>query len=158
MNSQIENLNEMDDLKDKAPKLSGINRGNPFGVPKNYFDDFYARLEAKIEPVQIVKKPNAFIRYLKPAIGLAAGFALVFSLVYWPLNIFTEKQTAQSDNTEPTIENEYIAILENVDDNSLFALLENGYVEEPISDDELVGYLSTNLSDYEIYMETSKLN
>lgn len=158
MNSQKANLNEMEDIKDRAPKLSGINPGNPFGVPKNYFDDFYARLETKLEPAPIVKKPNAFVRYMKPVIGLAAGFALVFTLLEWPLNVFNKHTDLSNYSIENTLENQYIGMLEDVDDNSLFALLENGYQEDQITDEVLTNYLTDNLSDYDVYMEISKTN
>ena len=81
----------MDELKEIAPKLSKMKQESPFGVPDNYFDDFSARLQMKIETEKTIlpNQQNRIIQFLKPAIGLAASFALIFMLVYWPLKSFT---------------------------------------------------------------------
>jgi hypothetical protein len=158
MDSQTANLNEMEDIKDRAPKLSGLNRENPFGVPKNYFDDFYARLETKLEPTPIVKRPSAFIRYLKPMVGLAAGFALVFTLVYWPLNRTKNTQTASTGNYyfEGAEDADILSMFGNIDEKSLLAILDYTQEEESFSNDEIVEYLSSNMSSYDVYLNLTE--
>ncbi|WP_372934557.1 hypothetical protein [Mariniphaga sediminis] len=152
----------MEELKKIAPKLSKLKKEQPFGVPEKYFDDFSARLQHRLETEKQVPPQNqsSIIRFLKPALGLAASFALVFMLVYWPLKSFLPNYLAKT-NTIETINEEdtYLIFVEKMDENSFFNLLqEPGTEEETIegnfNDEELLSYLSVNVSDYEIYMQT----
>jgi|WetSurMetagenome_2_1015567.scaffolds.fasta_scaffold616961_2 hypothetical protein len=158
MNSQRGNLSKMDDLKNIAPKLSEIKKGNPFSVPINYFDDFNTRLNARIKSHETIKKPNAFIRYLKPAIALAAGLALVFTLVYWPFGKITNKQTVKLEYFSPdsSVGKEFFGIIGDLDDNSLLAIMDKSQEEVTYSDEDLISYLSSNLSSYDIYLNLAE--
>ncbi len=147
----------MEELKNIAPKLSGIKKENPFKVPNNYFEDFSARLKPTLESsdIKATKKQNAFIRILKPTLGLAASFALIFMLVYWPLSMFNNKYADNKDISETTtIDNNYYSLIAELDENSLYTLLEENTKEESFSDDELVAYLSTTLNDYDLFFES----
>ena len=148
----------MKELEKIAPELSKIKKENPFRVPENYFNDFSARLQAKLdaeENTAPVKKSN-IIRYLKPAIGLAAGFALIFSLAYWPLKTFTPNTTAESGVQEINVSDMLFAsAVEGIDENSFYELLESPSAEEQFQEEELDAYLKTNVSEYEIYTETT---
>jgi len=146
----------MKDLSKIAPKLSKIKKECPFGVPPNYFDDFNAKLQAKIEAeIKPAKHRPVLIRYLKPAIGIAASLAIIFMLVYLPLNKMNVTQTATTDSEYIgfSLENEYIAFLENIDVNTFLSVIENGE-EDPVSDEGFLNYLCDNLSDYDIYFES----
>ncbi|HKI88473.1 MAG TPA: hypothetical protein VKA38_05550 [Draconibacterium sp.] len=147
----------MDELKEIAPKLSKIKKEIPFGVPENYFDDFSARLQMKIgaERITLPNQQNRIIQFLKPALGLAASFALIFMLVYWPLNSFTPTEVANSTNSGNEItDSEYRSMVEGMDENSFYTLLEEPAQTVQISDDDLLNYLSASVSDYDIYMGT----
>lgn len=147
----------MDDLKNIAPELSKLKKENPFRVPEHYFDDFSARLQTKLEVEKMIvpAKQNRFIYYLKPALGLAASFALIFMLVYWPLKTFTPKQTANSNaDMEMSEDEEYLSIVEKMDENSFFALLYEPTSAVEFSDEDLVAYINTNVTDYDIYQGT----
>ncbi|MBN2774344.1 MAG: hypothetical protein JXR31_08870 [Prolixibacteraceae bacterium] len=148
----------MDEFKNIAPRLSKIKKENPFKVPYNYFDDFSARLQEKIKHEDSVKKPDPFIRFLKPAISIAASIAVIFMLVYWPLAKNNNRLLSDSvvNYSEYNLENEIIGLMEDLDDNSLFTLFESDVEEDQISDDELIAYLSTNLSYYDIHIESEK--
>jgi hypothetical protein len=93
---------------------------------------------------------------LKPAIGLAAGFALIFMLAYWPLTTFTTNEQANNFSTE-TDESEmfFASLVEGMDENSFYAMLEEPTVSVQLTDDDLANYVKTNSSEYEIYSETS---
>lgn len=152
----------MEELKKIAPELSKQKKEQPFGVPENYFDDFSARLQHRLETEkQVPPQPqSSVIRFLKPALGLAASFALVFMLVYWPLKSFLPNYLAKM-NTIETINEEdtYLTFVEKMDENSFFNLLQEPVTEEEtiegnFNDEELLSYLSSNVSDYEIYMQT----
>jgi hypothetical protein len=152
----------MNKFKKIAPEASEINKELPFRVPEHYFDDFSARLQTKLkaETHAITPQRNRFIRYLKPALGLAASFALVFMLVYWPVKEFLPDYLAKSSVTIETTEDDehYFSYFENLDENSFFALIaepangrgtENGNFD----DEELMNYLSANVSDYELFAQ-----
>jgi len=145
----------MDKLKKIAPKLSEIKKENPFRVPHRYFDDFSARLQMKIEAEKtiLLSPKNRTIQFLKPALGLAAGLALIFLLVYYPLTTYKNDQLAgyTSQNIELTYD-DYISLLEGLDDNSFYALLSEFTISDEYSDEELISYLSSNISDYDLYM------
>jgi len=150
----------MDELKEIAPKLSKMKKEPPFGVPDNYFDDFSARLQMKLEAEKKIlpHQQNRIIQFLKPALGLAASFALIFMLVNWPLKSFTPGEVANNTTTVPAENDitdlEYRTIIEGMDDNSFYALLEEPSQTVEISDDDLLNYLSANVSDYDIYLGT----
>lgn len=149
---------EMKELEKIAPELSKIKKENPFRVPENYFDDFSARLQVKLDAEQnaVPVKKNNIIRYLKPAIGLAAGFALVFSLAYWPLKTLTPNQTAENDVQEISVSDMLFAsAVEGIDVNSFYELLEKPAENEQLSDEDLANYVNTNVSEYEIYSQAA---
>lgn len=147
----------MEEIKKIAPELSKIERKVPFRTPDHYFDDFSARLQMKLEAEKkVLPSPKIrIIQFLKPALSLAASFALIFMLVYWPLKTFMPAQVANNSNIEMEMsDNEYLNLLEGIDENSFYALLNEPVSTVEFSDDELISYLSTNVSDYEIYLGT----
>lgn len=149
----------MDELKNIAPELSKIRKENPFRVPDNYFENFSARLHERMETEKagVPEKKNTIIRYLKPAIGLAAGFALIFTLSYWPLRMFTPNEQAINSNSSNT-ESEmlYASWVEGIDVGSFYAMLDNPNGSVDFTDDDLADFVNTNSSEYEIYSETNK--
>jgi hypothetical protein len=148
----------MDELEKIAPELSKIKKENPFRVPENYFDDFSARLQVKLEAEKTgnSKNQNKIIQFLKPALGLAAGFALIFMLAYWPLTKLTPQQQAKNIETETDmIDMIYATMVEGIDVNSFYALLDEPNGKVQFTDDDLVSYVNTNSSEYDIYSETN---
>jgi hypothetical protein len=148
----------MNELKKIAPELSKIKKENPFRVPENYFDDFSSRLQMKLEAEKkgFSKNQNRIIQFLKPAIGLAAGFALIFMLAYWPLKTFNKNQQASSSTTQTDINDMILAsFVEGMDENSFYALLDEPAVAVQFNDDDLENYVKTNSSEYDIYSVTT---
>jgi hypothetical protein len=148
----------MDELEKIAPELSKIKKENPFRIPENYFDDFSARLQVKLEAEKkgVSKNQNRIIQFLKPALGLAAGFALIFMLAYWPLKTLTPNQQANNIATETDIsEMLYATMVEEIDVNSFYALLDEPNGSVKFSNDDLAIYVNSNSSEYEIYSETN---
>jgi hypothetical protein len=146
----------MDELKKIAPELSKIKKENSFRAPDNYFDDFSARLQTRIEAEKRVlpEKENKIIRLLKPVIGLAASFAIVVMLVYWPIKKFMNNEIAANIDTETVILDDiYASMVEGIDEEAFYDLLETEEIVDDFSDEELFNYLSANVTDYEIYME-----
>lgn len=143
----------MDELKNIAPKLSKLKKENPFKAPDKYFDDFSARLQMKLEAEKKVvpQQKSRIIRFLKPAFGLAASFALIFMLVYWPLKTFMPSQVAELEDTINYSDREFLNIVEGLDEISFFSLLEESNGTEDFTDDDLIAYVSANFTDYEIF-------
>ncbi|MEE4286245.1 MAG: hypothetical protein V2I31_08860 [Mariniphaga sp.] len=153
----------MNKLKKIAPELSKLKKEQPFGVPDKYFDDFSARLHYRLQAEKQALPPpkNPFIRYLKPVLGMAASFALIFMLVYWPVKTFLPNYLAKTNTTiETTNEDDaFLTFIEKIDENSFFALIQEPDLNEEtvngdFNDEELLSYLSSNVSDYEIYLQT----
>jgi hypothetical protein len=145
----------MDDLKNIAPELSKLEKENPFGVPEGYFDKFPARLKIRMDAEEKTDtKKIRFIQVLKPVVGLAASFALIFMLVYWPLKTFTPDQVAENSAETEMTDADYMSVLERIDEDSFFALLDEQPAEEiEFSDEELLAYVSVNISEYEMYAD-----
>lgn len=134
---------------------------NPFHTPDNYFDSMEDRVMRTIQHEEKTKNSSGVAkvyRLLKPVLGLAASFALVFVLVYYPINYFSSDKLAktQSTDTVTTGTNDFYSIvISAVDENSLVDALskEETTIEEEINADELVAYLSSDMNDIEIYSE-----
>lgn len=146
----------MDELKNIAPELSKLKKENPFGTPKNYFDDFSARMHTKLEAEKhpVPNKRPRIIQFLKPAFGLAASFALIFMLVYVPLKKFTATQSTEIAEATEYSDPEFLNVMEGLDESEFFSLLEESEAEESFTNDELLLYVSANFSDYEIFEYT----
>lgn len=129
----------------------------PFRIPDRYFNDFQARLQARLED-EIKYSPErkiTHIRYLRPVIGLAAACAAIALLVFNPFRWNNgQADLAQINTTSEEIR--IINLVEPVDDHTFFNLLENDAQEEKIDRDELELFIATNYSDYDIYQETQK--
>ncbi len=146
----------MDELKKIAPELSKIKKENPFGTPDNYFDDFSARLQMQIEAEKKATVPRKikFRDILKPALGLAASFAIIFMLVYVPLKTFMPDQSTEiAEVSDDYNDDGILDYIENMDESSFVALLNEDENQEAFSDEDLALYVSANFSDYEIYEE-----
>ncbi len=143
----------MDELKNIAPELSKLKKEVPFRAPEGYFDDFSARLHMKIEAEKQIAVPGKirFLQIFKPALGLAASFALIFLLVYVPLRTFMPDQentiAVVTDSVDPNLMN----VIEHLDESSFFSMLNDDDTNEEFTEDELTMYVSANFNDYEIY-------
>ena len=148
----------MEELKNIAPNLSKIKKENAFGTPKHYFDDFSARMQMQLEAEKHVadKKEFKIINLLKPALGLAASFAIIFMLVYIPLKTFIPQEQVIQTTASTDYNYQFETILEELDESSFFSLLDGNDSEVNFSDDDLIAYVSTNFSAYEIYEYTEE--
>jgi len=149
----------MEELQNIAPELSKIKKENPFKVPEHYFDDFSARLQMKLdaEKIEVPKQQKKIIQLLKPALTMAAGFALLFTLAYWPLKLITPNQQANNTGIEIDInEMLYANMVEGIDQNSFYALLDEPNNSTQLSDEDLAIIVNSNSSEYDIFSETIK--
>lgn len=134
---------------------------NPFRTPDNYFDSMEDRVMRTIEHEKQTKSSSGagkVYRLFKPVLGLAASFALVFVLVYYPIKYFSSDKLVktQSTDTVTTETNDFYSIvISAVDENALVDALskEDTTMQEEINADELIAYLSSDMNDIEIYSE-----
>lgn len=149
----------MKELENIAPKLSKIKKEQPFAVPGDYFDHFPVHLQNKLDAERRVppKAGKRLMFYLKPAIGLAASFILILLLVWWPIKSFLPGYMAKNLPPADTLmleEDRYISLIEKLDENSFLSLIGDSTEEEELDNDDLMNYLTANISDYEIFLET----
>ncbi len=147
---------KMDEFKNIVPKLSNIKKENPFETPDKYFDNFSEQLKMKIEAEkEIAGKQHGIIRFLKPALGLAASFALIFMLVNIPLKKFMSQKVADSNIETELTETDYLSVIAGIDESSFFLLLDepDGGIE--FSEEDLLTYASANTSEYELFIESN---
>ena len=137
-------------------KLAEAGNDLPFRVPRHYFNDFPARLQALIEEEGEQKKTVRMrpYDYLKPVIGIATAFAAVFMLVYWPVKLITDPALLSDHQANES--EQIINLVEHVDDHTFLSLLESDYKSEPIDEEMLERYIAANYSDFDIFMETQK--
>jgi hypothetical protein len=147
----------MENPERSTRKLQEAGTNLPFSIPPRYFDDFPARLQARIDQESSTGKPKSirFFETIKPIIGLAASFAAVFILVYWPARWITH-QIAYPSKNQNNLSESVINLVEHIDDQTFFSLLENGEKAETIDYETLENFLATNFSDFDIYLETHK--
>ncbi len=132
---------------------------NPFRTPDNYFDSIEDRVMGTIEfesKKNTASKSNKIFRLLKPVLGLAASFALVYILAYYPIKYFSPNNLVKSEITDSASQmDEYSLNLSLIDENSLISAIFNDETDtlSEIKPDELLAYLSTEMTDLEIYTE-----
>ncbi len=140
--------------EDIPEEIAGAGKELPFRVPRGYFDDFPARLQAAIEQetAPVATRKLRLIDYLRPVASLAAAFAAVFLIVYWPAKLITNEE-AFTSHALPAESEKIINLIEHVDDHTFLSLLENDSPAETLDDETLESYLAANYSAFDIYME-----
>lgn len=96
-------MKEKKDMEDILGRSSL--KENPFGVPKGYFETMQQEVIEKISAIPVmeqeyeepVSQPVTFFTYLKPAIGLAAVFAIVFGMGYGVMKLTGTSQSESLD-------------------------------------------------------------
>ena len=134
---------------------------NPFQTPENYFDSIEERVMHRIQQEENNKRfsgTGKMYRLLRPALGLAASLALVFVLVYYPINYFSSEKLVKTETTDTTfneVNDFYTTAISVIDESSLVEALTNEEqtAQEEINPDEVLAYLSADMNDVEIYSE-----
>lgn len=152
----------MKERKDIWDELENQPSNPPFKVPDGYFNTLEERIEAKIkEEAEPVSSKGKIIRMLKPALAMAASFALVFLLVYYPLSVFLPAYLAKNADTpleqnQPESEEDILFSYLSISAYSAYDLLgsENGEEStKQVSDEEVLDYLTVSMNETEIYAE-----
>lgn len=136
-------------------------KAKPFRTPDHYFDSIEDRVMGTIE-FEAKKKttsgPGKVFQLLKPVLGLAASFALIFTLAYFPIKYFSPKNMAKTEIADSSSQEEmdgYSFNFSLIDESSLANVLfgDDASTPEEMNPDEVLAYLSTEMTDIEIYTE-----
>lgn len=137
-------------------------KNSPFRTPDHYFDTIEDRVMGSIkEEKKKVRTLNSrkIYRIMKPVLGIAAGIMLVYLLASDPFkNLSTKSSLVKSEITD-TISNDtmdaYSLNISLIDENSLVNTIFGDDPTKPsnINQDEVLAYLSTEMTDLEIYSE-----
>jgi hypothetical protein len=152
----------MNKKHDIPTKFQNQSPGSPFKVPDGYFDTLEDRIEARVaSETKSISPKGKVIRMIKPLLAMAASFAIIFMLVYYPLSIFLPDYLAR--NTEmPAEKSEAVPDEEEVllsyilmSEQSLYEILDNETEQTAteVTADEMLDYLATAMNETEIYAE-----
>lgn len=134
-------MNEQKDILNTAET-----RENPFRMPDGYLDSFEDLLMARIavEQQPTASRKVRFWTVLKPALTLAAMFALVFGMGYGVLSL---THTLGRDKAANTAASYATAEEEMIRPASLINYYQSEPVEEPELDEETIAdYLASSMS------------
>jgi hypothetical protein len=139
--------------------FSERSKSNPFRTPEGYFDTVEDRIMGAITHSEKPKHNSPqIIRFLKPALTLAASLAMVYFMVYFPVNYLKTKSTAQTEVTDSAnsdIFDAYSLSFSLIDDNTLVNTIysEDANPNSNINSDDMLAYISSGMNDIEIYSE-----
>ena len=132
---------------------------NPFGVPQGYFENMQQEVMDKIAATAVADEdvapaePVTILTYLKPAISLAAVFAIIFGLGYGTMKLTGSynndiPESVLSETSAETAtglsEEEIISILDISIDDLLTAQREEEIEQIQINNEEIEEYLIEN--------------
>jgi hypothetical protein len=129
-----------------------------FTVPEGYFESFGERLNLRMEAeLQSSRRRRNLIFYLKPALGLAAGLAIILTVFRYPpgnqrtatIEKMQTVSVASVEDQKDPLPGTYALLLT---DGQFFAALNemDEYDAAKLPKDELAEYLASNCSDFEI--------
>jgi hypothetical protein len=87
-------------------KLADLEHEQPFITPNGYFDNLEDQILLKIDQQNEPKQTKNLFFYLKPVIGIAASFALVYLLVSYPIKLINSKFVTQNHQENFSIDQE----------------------------------------------------
>jgi len=125
---------------------------NPFRVPEGYFDLLPQRIMNNVGVENKVKQELSLLRYLKPAIGIAAGFLIIFVLVFSPFKGL--KPGAPANDNSALIDEEYI-IAYSMDEQRIYESLENDNLETPFDNKQLENVILESVSEYDLIVSNN---
>ncbi len=151
----------MNEKKNIGTELQNLSSKPPFKVPDGYFDSLEDQIEARIaEETMPVSSKGKLIRMMKPILAMAASFALIFMLVYYPLSVFlpnylAKNATITASETEPTADDDVVISYFTSSANSFYELLnsEEETPENEVNEQEMLDYLAVAMNEAEIYAE-----
>lgn len=131
----------------KANILTERANGNPFRVPEGYFNLLPQQIMDQLGTVQEPKQQKFIIRFLKPALAIAAGFAIMVILTLFPLKNF---RTDNPINYQSVSFDEEYYISCSMDDDKIYETLISEAPEASVDYKQLENILLGSVSEYDL--------
>lgn len=151
----IMSMRKFNEHIEEEPSFPRMETG--FKVPEGYFESFGERLKSRMEAEQPISRPMGVLHYLKPALGIAAGLAILLTVYFHsPINIRTERlatvkisDTLQQADHSDQMSSTYASL---ISEGQFFSALTemDDYDASKMPKDALVDYLASNCSEFEI--------
>ncbi|MBP5317866.1 MAG: hypothetical protein J6Y77_00450 [Paludibacteraceae bacterium] len=108
----------------------GWSRRTPYKVPEGYFEDFTAKMEAKLDEVQQIpykapSKPAVWWSYVKPVLYVAAMVAVIYGATYLIVQprLDESARQAQLAQVEEMInDEEFVLLADDWDEDDVYEL------------------------------------
>jgi hypothetical protein len=101
---KVEELEMEKEYSHIEKRLENLKNEKVLKVPDHYFDDFAGRLKTRIKNESKPVARQSWINlYLRPALGIAAVFSVLFLAVYIPLNESSKEGNAAISDTESQV-------------------------------------------------------
>lgn len=119
---------------------------NPFKTPEGYFDTLTDRIMNQVDLQENKgKSKHGIIRYLKPALAMAASFVIVFMLVYFPVKSWGPKMANSNEHEYYNQDMLLYMVSENIIYEEYYA-----QAEEKINDEVLESVLIASVSEMDL--------
>lgn len=138
---------------------------NPFGVPQGYFANMKQEVMDKIAASTVAEEdmapaePATFITYLKPALSLAAVFAMVFGIGYGAMKI-TGTYTDDAAEQVPVLSEVYTETSTGLTEEEMISILDicmDDIIADQGEDEEEIA-LYINNEDIEEYLIENRIS
>ena len=120
-------------MEEQSKIIGQIGKKNPFKVPENYFEDFSAQLEQKLQTIPVAPAPAPVIKksffkaHIQPLLYVAAVITLMTGISYVAVqpmlnDLNAEMQMANAEYPELS-EDDYYDLLAEYDSDEIYELL-----------------------------------
>lgn len=120
-------------MEEQSKIIGQIGKKNPFKVPENYFEDFSAQLEQKLQTIPVALAPAPVIKksffkaHIQPLLYVAAVITLMTGISYVAVqpmlnDLNAEMQLANAEYPELS-EDDYYDLLAEYDSDEIYELL-----------------------------------
>lgn len=120
-------------MEEQSKIIGQIGKKNPFKVPENYFEDFSAQLEQKLQTIPVAPAPTPVIKksffkaHIQPLLYVAAVITLMTGISYVAVqpmlnDLNAEMQLANAEYPELS-EDDYYDLLAEYDSDEIYELL-----------------------------------
>ena len=128
--------------KEKNSTNIASSNGIPFKCPEGYFDTLTERIINRVELEEKTSNPT-IIRFLKPALALAASFVIIFLLIFIPVTTISDRTSYTEILEQEILEYYYL------NDHVVFKTFETETPDE-YNEDLIEKVLLASVSDMEL--------
>lgn len=123
-------------MEEQNKIIEQIGKKNPFKVPENYFDDFSAQLEAKLQEIPVAPAPAPVIKktffraHIQPLLYVAAVITLLTGISYVAVQPMLQNfgnETQMANKAYELSEDDYYDLMAEYDSDEIYELLSMNY-------------------------------